>query len=135
MLFNGRTLIFTFSGTQVRIAEHEQSLFKTSMVHAYVCLCTYVCVCLCVCVSACCVFLSVYMRVCVCVHACVCLRAVCLCAAGVVSPPPLAPLAVLDGILYCELPDISLCMKEFFDGLFFAVAGDGGDLSSSVMCR
>ena len=34
MLFNGRTLIFTFSGTQVRIAEIErlQSLFKTSMV-------------------------------------------------------------------------------------------------------
>ena len=34
MLFNGRTLIFTFSRTQVRIAEHEhlQSLFKTSMV-------------------------------------------------------------------------------------------------------
>ena len=33
MLFNGRTLIFTFSRTQVRIAEHErlQSLFKTSM--------------------------------------------------------------------------------------------------------
>ena len=33
MLFNGRALIFTFSGTQVRIAEHErlQSLFKTSM--------------------------------------------------------------------------------------------------------
>ena len=32
MLFNGRTLIFTFSGTEdlVRIAEHErlQSLFK-----------------------------------------------------------------------------------------------------------
>ena len=29
MLFNGRALIFTFSGTQVRIAEHErlQSLF------------------------------------------------------------------------------------------------------------
>ena len=34
MLFNGRALIFTFSRTQVRIAEHErlQSLFKTSMV-------------------------------------------------------------------------------------------------------
>ena len=34
MLFNGRALIFTFSGTQVRIAEHErlQSLFKMSMV-------------------------------------------------------------------------------------------------------
>ena len=34
MLFNGRTLIFTFSRTQVRIAEIErlQSLFKTSMV-------------------------------------------------------------------------------------------------------
>ena len=33
MLFNGRALIFTFSGTQVRIAEHErlQSLFKMSM--------------------------------------------------------------------------------------------------------
>ena len=33
MLFNGRALIFTFSRTQVRIAEHErlQSLFKTSM--------------------------------------------------------------------------------------------------------
>ena len=33
MLFNGRTLIFTFSRTQVRIAEHErlQSLIKTSM--------------------------------------------------------------------------------------------------------
>ena len=33
MLFNGSALIFTFSGTQVRIAEHErlQSLFKTSM--------------------------------------------------------------------------------------------------------
>ena len=30
MLFNVRVLIFTFSGTQVRIAEHErlQSLFK-----------------------------------------------------------------------------------------------------------
>ena len=24
MLFNGRALIFTFSGTQVRIAEHER---------------------------------------------------------------------------------------------------------------
>ena len=36
MLFNGRTLIFTFSRTQVRIAEIErlQSLFKTSMVSA-----------------------------------------------------------------------------------------------------
>ena len=35
MLFNGRTLIFTFSRTQVRIAEHErlQSLFKMSMIH------------------------------------------------------------------------------------------------------
>ena len=35
MLFNGRTLIFTFSRTQVRIAEIErlQSLFKTSMAH------------------------------------------------------------------------------------------------------
>ena len=34
MLFNGRALIFTFSRTQVRIAEHErlQSLFKMSMV-------------------------------------------------------------------------------------------------------
>ena len=34
MLFNGRALIFTFSGTQVGIAEHErlQSLFKMSMV-------------------------------------------------------------------------------------------------------
>ena len=33
MLFNGRALIFTFSGTQVRIAEIErlQSLFKMSM--------------------------------------------------------------------------------------------------------
>ena len=33
MLFNGRALIFTYSGTQVRIAEIErlQSLFKTSM--------------------------------------------------------------------------------------------------------
>ena len=33
MLFNGRALIFTFSGTRVRIAEIErlQSLFKTSM--------------------------------------------------------------------------------------------------------
>ena len=33
MLFNGRALIFPFSGTQVRIAEHErlQSLFKVSM--------------------------------------------------------------------------------------------------------
>ena len=33
MLFNGRALILTFSGTQVRIAEIErlQSLFKTSM--------------------------------------------------------------------------------------------------------
>ena len=33
MLFNGRTLIFTFSRTQVRIAEIErlQSLFKMSM--------------------------------------------------------------------------------------------------------
>ena len=33
MLFNGRTLIFMFSRTQVRIAEHEhlQSLFRTSM--------------------------------------------------------------------------------------------------------
>ena len=33
MLFNGRMLIFTFSRTQVRIAEIErlQSLFKTSM--------------------------------------------------------------------------------------------------------
>ena len=37
MLFNGRALIFTFSGTQVRIAEIErlQSLFKTSMSIAY----------------------------------------------------------------------------------------------------
>ena len=37
MLFNGRALIFTFSGTQVRIAEHErlQSLFKTSMVKTH----------------------------------------------------------------------------------------------------
>ena len=36
MLFNGRALIFTFSGTQVRIAEIErlQSLFKTSMAAA-----------------------------------------------------------------------------------------------------
>ena len=34
MLFNGRALIFTISGTQVRIAEHEhlQSLFNMSMV-------------------------------------------------------------------------------------------------------
>ena len=33
MLFNGHALIFTFSGTQVRIAEHErlQSLFKMYM--------------------------------------------------------------------------------------------------------
>ena len=33
MLFNGRALIFTFSRTQVRIAEIErlQSLFKMSM--------------------------------------------------------------------------------------------------------
>ena len=33
MLFNGRALIFTFSGTQVKIAEIErlQSLFKMSM--------------------------------------------------------------------------------------------------------
>ena len=39
MLFNGRALIFTYSGTQVRIAEIErlQSLFKTSMlqIHSY----------------------------------------------------------------------------------------------------
>ena len=37
MLFNGRVLIFTFSGTQVRIAEIErlQSLFKMSMEHAH----------------------------------------------------------------------------------------------------
>ena len=37
MLFNGRALIFTFSGTQVRIAEIErlQSLFKMSMAIAY----------------------------------------------------------------------------------------------------
>ena len=37
MLFNGRALIFTFSGTQVRIAEHEhlQSLFKMSMGGTY----------------------------------------------------------------------------------------------------
>ena len=36
MLFNGRALIVTFSGTQVRIAEieHLQSLFKMSMVSA-----------------------------------------------------------------------------------------------------
>ena len=36
MLFNGRMPIFTFSGTQVRIAEIErlQSLFKMSMVDA-----------------------------------------------------------------------------------------------------
>ena len=35
MLFNGSALIFTFSRTQVRIAEHEhlQSLFKMSMVY------------------------------------------------------------------------------------------------------
>ena len=44
MLFNGRTLILTFSRTQVRIAEHErlQSLFKMSMVYAnnvYICSC------------------------------------------------------------------------------------------------
>ena len=34
MLFNGRALIFTYSRTEVRIAEIErlQSLFKTSMV-------------------------------------------------------------------------------------------------------
>ena len=33
MLFNGRALIFTFAGTQVRIAEIErlQSLLKMSM--------------------------------------------------------------------------------------------------------
>ena len=33
MLFNGRTLVFTYSRTQVRIAEIErlQSLFKMSM--------------------------------------------------------------------------------------------------------
>ena len=45
MLFNGRTLIFTFSRTQVRIAEIErlQSLFKTSMVVAVgVCQTTWV---------------------------------------------------------------------------------------------
>ena len=36
MLFNGRALIFTFSRTQVRIAEIErlQSLFKMSMVRS-----------------------------------------------------------------------------------------------------
>ena len=34
MLFNGRALIFTYSRTQVRIAEHErlQSLFTMTMV-------------------------------------------------------------------------------------------------------
>ena len=34
MLFNGHALLFTFSGTQVRIAEYErlQSLFKMSVV-------------------------------------------------------------------------------------------------------
>ena len=38
MLFNGRALIFTFSGTQVRIAEIErlQSLFKVSMHRAVI---------------------------------------------------------------------------------------------------
>ena len=38
MLFNGRVLILTFSGTQVRIAEIErlQSLLKVSMVTAHV---------------------------------------------------------------------------------------------------
>ena len=38
MLFNGRTLIFTFSGTQVRIGEIErlQSLFQMSMGVAYI---------------------------------------------------------------------------------------------------
>ena len=37
MLFNGRALIFTFSRTQVRIAEIErlQSLFKMSMGQLY----------------------------------------------------------------------------------------------------
>ena len=38
MLFNGRALIFTFSGTQVRIAEHERkSLFSqlTTASHHY----------------------------------------------------------------------------------------------------
>ena len=37
MLFNGRALIFTLSGTQVRIAEIErlQSLFKMSMTRAH----------------------------------------------------------------------------------------------------
>ena len=37
MLFNGRALIFTFSRTQVRIAEIErlQSLFKMSMLPAH----------------------------------------------------------------------------------------------------
>ena len=37
MLFNGRALIFTFSRTQVRIAEIErlQSLFKMSMTPVY----------------------------------------------------------------------------------------------------
>ena len=39
MLFNGRALIFTFSRTQVRIAEIErlQSLFKMSMIAVQQC--------------------------------------------------------------------------------------------------
>ena len=43
MLFNGRALICTFSGTQVRIAEIErlQSLFKTSMGVRYVYMSNY----------------------------------------------------------------------------------------------
>ena len=42
MLFNGRALIFTFSRTQVRIAEIErlQSLFKMSMTGTYKIICT-----------------------------------------------------------------------------------------------
>ena len=41
MLFDGRALIFTFSGTQVRIAEIErlQSLFKVSMIILRIDLC------------------------------------------------------------------------------------------------
>ena len=52
MLFNGRALIFTFSGTQVRIAEIErlQSLLHGKMKSAmYVgCLCVCVSVYLCI---------------------------------------------------------------------------------------
>ena len=32
MLFNGRALNFTFSGTQVRIAEHERLLYGSNAV-------------------------------------------------------------------------------------------------------